>query len=71
MYHKMTMDHAKIDSYTCTTCNFLVGVADEIDGYQPHSAYYAKKHMSPDLIALYDIIDELNTTFSSPEADFM
>lgn len=67
----MTIYHAKIDSYTCTTCNLLVGVADEIDGSQPRIAYYAKKHMSPDLIALYDIIDGLNTTFSSPEVDFM
>lgn len=66
MCHKMTITHAKVDSYTCVTCNFLIDVADEIGGYQPHSAYCAKKHVLPDLNALYDITDELNTAFSSP-----
>lgn len=66
----MTMNYAKVDSYTCATCNFLTGVADEIDGYRTHSAYYAKKHIFSDLLAFNDIIDELCITFFSPEADF-
>lgn len=65
------MIYAQVGSYTCASCNFLTDVAEEIDGYRPHSAYYAKKRIFADLIALYDIIDELCITFPLPEAVFI